>query len=132
MRYEWTDSGTLALRRRAVAKGGIFTDEECPAAEKFVAKKLAKRIEPPPATPSSVVKTVSPTAPRLPYLETPPEVETKSEPPPEIKIDVGIMEATLGAGVDGNFGTDDDTVEIKPKPKPVKTKAKKSKKKAKK
>jgi hypothetical protein len=85
MRYEWTDSGTLALRRKTVTKGGIFTDEECPIAEKFVAENLAKRLDPPVVQPAP--KTVSPLASRLPYLETPPGVEpaviTKPKPKPK-------------------------------------------------
>ena len=145
MRYEWTGDGLLLLGKRKINKNDpncdlIFTDEECPAAERFVIKGMAKRLDPPPTPP--VVKTILP--------------KPKPAPVSEVKIGVGVMEATLGAGVDGNFGTDDDTLEIKPrkkakakpepksepkskpkpepkaKPKPKKAKIKKPRKKAKK
>ena len=50
-----------------------------------------------------------------PVLE--PEPEPEPEPEREIKIDVGVMEATVKAGEDDEFGTEDDTVSIKPKKK---------------
>ena len=38
------------------------------------------------------------------------------EPAPQITIDVGIMEATVTAGDDKKFGTDDEEVVVKAKP----------------
>ncbi len=55
-----------------------------------------------------------------PEPEPEPEPEQETEPEKTVKVQVGIMEATVSAGPDGELGTDDDKVEITPMQKPAK------------
>ena len=51
----------------------------------------------------------------------PPRVEPTTAPEPtldetrKITVDVGVMEATVTPGEDGEFGTEDDVKDVKPK-----------------
>jgi len=47
------------------------------------------------------------------------EKEAVAEPEKTVEVDVGIMKATVSAGPDGEFGTEDDMVEITPMQTPV-------------
>lgn len=66
--------------------------------------------------------------PKWYQMEPVPEPKAKKEPEPEeepekaIEVDVGAMTATVKAGEDGELGTEDDEVTIKPKTKKAKTK----------
>ena len=42
------------------------------------------------------------------------EVKPEEEPEKTVEVDVGIMKATVSAGPDGEFGTEDDEVDITP------------------
>jgi len=92
---------------------------------------LRKRLGfPIPVTPGPVVKTVSEPAPAVsisepveeiqipevaPVEEAPlpvPEPEPEPEPEPQIEVQVGVVTAVVTPGEDGEFGTEDDVVQL--------------------
>lgn len=61
--------------------------------------------------------------PKWYQMEPVPEPKSKASPETEeksVEVDVGVMTATVEAGEDGELGTDDDEVTIRPKTKKAK------------